>query len=194
MLEEALNEPRSQDGGSGEKGSRSEGTMPKRRAAPTTPSIRGVLVDRDGTVIVDVPYNGDPERVEPVEGAKRALDALRAAGLKVGVLTNQSGVGRAMISEAQMRAVNARVEELLGPFDGWFICPHAPDADCDCRKPKPKLVLDAARTWRIAPSTIVVVGDKDSDVEAARNAGAHAIKIDGACDIASAVDSIITDR
>lgn len=156
--------------------------------------MRAVLVDRDGTIIIDVPYNGDPERVEPIGGAKRALDALRAAGLKVGVLTNQSGVGRGMIRDDQMRAVNARVEALLGPFDGWFVCPHAPDVDCDCRKPKPKLVLDAANAWGIAPVQIVVVGDKDSDVEAARNAGAQAIKINGACDIASAVEQILRER
>ncbi len=90
-----------------------------------------------------------------------------------------------------MQAVNARVEELLGPFDGWFICPHAPDVDCECRKPKPKLIFDAARAWRMDPSEIVVVGDKESDVEAARNAGSPAIKIDGACDLASAVETIL---
>ena len=131
-----------------------------------------MLFDRDGTIVVDVPYNGDPELVQPVAGAKAALDRLRAAGLRVGVLTNQSGVGRGMISEAQMRAVNARVEELLGPFDGWFICPHAPDEACECRKPKPKLLFDAARAWGVDPRQIVVVGDKESDVETARNAGA----------------------
>jgi D-glycero-D-manno-heptose 1,7-bisphosphate phosphatase len=153
-----------------------------------------VLFDRDGTIVVDVPYNGDPALVQPVAGAKAALDRLRAAGLRVGVLTNQSGVGRGMISEAQMRAVNARVEELLGPFDGWFICPHAPDEACECRKPKPKLLFDAARAWGIDPRQIVVVGDKESDVETARNAGASAIKIDGACDIASAVEKITNGR
>jgi D-glycero-D-manno-heptose 1,7-bisphosphate phosphatase len=153
-----------------------------------------VLFDRDGTIVVDVPYNGDPALVQPVAGAKAALDRLRAAGLRVGVLTNQSGVGRGMISEAQMRAVNARVEELLGPFDGWFICPHAPDEACECRKPKPKLLFDAARAWGIDPRQIVVVGDKESDVETARNAGAPAIKIDGACDIASAVEKITNGR
>lgn len=99
-----------------------------------------------------------------------------------------------MISDEQMRAVNARVEELLGPFDGWFVCPHTPEVDCDCRKPKPKLIFDAARVWGIEASEIVVVGDKDSDVEAARNAGSPAIKIDGACDLASAVERILTDR
>jgi len=134
-----------------------------------------------------VPYNGDPALVRPVAGAKEALDRLRGAGLRVGVLTNQSGVGRGMITGEQMLAVNARVNELLGPFDGWFICPHAPDEPCDCRKPKPGLIFDAANLWGIAPSEIVVIGDKASDVEAAHNAGAQAIKIDGTCDIVAAV-------
>lgn len=98
-----------------------------------------------------------------------------------------------MIADEQMRAVNARVEALLGPFDGWFVCPHAPDEDCECRKPKPKLIFDAARAWEIAPSELVVVGDKDSDIEAARNAGSPAIKIDGACDLASAVERILIE-
>jgi len=142
---------------------------------------------------VDVPYNGDPELVQPIAGAKHLLDALRLAGFKLGVLTNQSGVGRGMIADEQMRAVNARVEALLGPFDGWFVCPHAPDEDCECRKPKPKLIFDAARAWEIAPSELVVVGDKDSDIEAARNAGSPAIKIDGACDLASAVERILIE-
>ena len=154
-------------------------------------NLRGVLVDRDGTIIVDVPYNGDPALVQPLEGAKEALERLRAAGLRVGVLTNQSGVGRGMISDAQMRAVNARVDALLGPFDGWFICPHAPGEDCECRKPKPKLIFDAAGAWSIDPQQIVVIGDKESDVEAAHNAGASAIKIDGACDIVDAVDALL---
>jgi D-glycero-D-manno-heptose 1,7-bisphosphate phosphatase len=99
-----------------------------------------------------------------------------------------------MITEAQMRSVNSRIEELLGPFDGWFVCIHAPDEDCECRKPKPKLIFDAAVAWGIEPSQIVVVGDKRSDVEAAQGAGATAIKIDGACDIASAVEQILRER
>ncbi|MGA8839992.1 MAG: HAD family hydrolase [Candidatus Aquilonibacter sp.] len=149
-----------------------------------------MLFDRDGTIVVDVPYNGDPELVQPIAGAKAALDRLRAAGLRVGVLTNQSGVGRGMISEAQMRAVNARVEELLGPFDGWFICPHAPDEACECRKPKPKLLFDAARAWGIDPRQIVVVGDKESDVETARNAGALGVRVGPELGLEQAVELI----
>ena len=136
-----------------------------------------MLFDRDGTIVVDVPYNGDPDLVQPVPGAREVLDRLRAAGVKVGVLTNQSGVGRAMITEAQMREVNARVDELLGPFDGWFVCPHSPADDCECRKPKPKLVLDAVAAWGLDPSQIVVIGDKPSDVEAAHNAGSTGMLI-----------------
>lgn len=153
--------------------------------------VIAVLFDRDGTIIVDVPYNGDPSLVEPFPRARELLDGLRARGLKIGVLTNQSGVGRGMISEQQMQAVNARVDALLGPFDGWFVCPHAPDDDCECRKPKPKLVYDAARAFGIEPSEIVVVGDKESDVEVAHNAGSRAIRIDERTSLADAVEEII---
>jgi histidinol-phosphate phosphatase family protein len=148
--------------------------------------IRGVLFDRDGTIVVDVPYNGDPARVEPAAGAKETLDRLRAAGLRIGVLTNQSGVGRNLISLDQMRAVNARVEELLGPFDGWFVCPHGPDENCECRKPKPKLILDAAARWDFEPLEILVIGDKESDIEAARNAGSPSILVSPKSSLAEA--------
>lgn len=156
--------------------------------------IRGVLFDRDGTIVIDIPYNGDPELVQPVEDARASLDRLRAAGLRVGVLTNQSGIGRGMITEEMMRSVNARIEELLGPFDGWYICPHAPGDNCDCRKPKPKLVLDAARDWNIDPSHIVVVGDKQSDVEVARNAGAVGIFTRSGSPLCDVVEELLSMR
>jgi D-glycero-D-manno-heptose 1,7-bisphosphate phosphatase len=153
--------------------------------------VRGVLFDRDGTLVIDVPYNGDPELVQPFSGAKKLLDRLRAAGLKVGVLTNQSGVGRGAITQAQMRAVNARVDALLGPFDGWYICPHAPDDDCECRKPKPKLVFDAARDWGVRPGEIVVVGDRESDAGVAKNAGAQSLLVGPQRSLADAIDRIL---
>ncbi|HUA08156.1 MAG TPA: HAD-IIIA family hydrolase [Candidatus Acidoferrales bacterium] len=140
-----------------------------------------------------MPYNGDPALVEPIVGAKAALDRLRAAGLKVGVLTNQSAVGRGMITGEQMRAVNARVEQLLGPFDGWFVCPHAPGDDCECRKPKPKLIYDAAHAWGLDPSEIVVIGDKPSDVEAARNAGARPVLVGEKESLPEAGERILRD-
>lgn len=141
----------------------------------------------------DVPYNGDPELVDPVPRAKELLDALRARGIKVGVLSNQSGVGRGMITHDQMQAVNDRVDELLGPFDGWYVCPHAPEEDCECRKPKPKLVLDAARDWSIDPSQIVVIGDKTSDVEVAKNAGATGVLVGKGVTFAEVVEAVLDE-
>jgi D-glycero-D-manno-heptose 1,7-bisphosphate phosphatase len=154
-------------------------------------SIKAVLFDRDETIVVDVPFNGDPDRVQPVADAKAQLDRLRAAGLALAVVSNQSGVGRGYITLEQVDAVNRRVDELLGPFAGFFVCPHAPEDACECRKPKPKLIVDAARALGVAPSECVIVGDRASDVEAARNAGAIPIRIDGTRSLADAVDRIL---
>lgn len=150
-----------------------------------------MLFDRDKTLIVDVPFNGDPDLVRAAPGARAQLDRLRAAGLPLAVVSNQSGVGRGLLTLEQVEAVNRRVDELLGPFAGFFICPHAPDDACDCRKPKPKLILDAARSLGVEPRYCVVVGDRESDVEAARNAGAIPLKVAGAHALADAVDRVL---
>ena len=150
-----------------------------------------MLFDRDETLVVDVPFNGDPDRVEPAPNARALLDRLRAAGLRLAVVSNQSGVGRGYVTVEQVDAVNARIEELLGPFDGFFVCPHAPEDGCECRKPKPKLILDAARALGVDPGRCYVVGDRDSDVEAARNAGAIGVKISGPDGLEEAVNAIL---
>ncbi|MFG1779259.1 HAD-IIIA family hydrolase [Micromonospora sp. NPDC049051] len=136
-----------------------------------------VLLDRDGTLIEDVPYNGDPEKVRPMPGARAALDRLRAAGLRLAVVTNQSGLARGLFTEAQMRAVHARVEQLLGPFDAWAVCPHDDGDGCGCRKPAPGLVHAAARQLGTVPSRCVLVGDIGRDMTAASAAGASAILV-----------------
>jgi HAD superfamily hydrolase (TIGR01662 family) len=136
-----------------------------------------VLFDRDGTLIRDVPYNGDPARVEPMPAAEAALDRLRAAGIRLGVVTNQSGVGRGLISMADMTAVNQRVEEVLGPFGTWAICPHDPATGCECRKPEPFLVGKAAAELGVDPADCVVIGDIGIDAAAAYAAGARAILV-----------------
>ncbi len=153
-----------------------------------------MLFDRDETIVVDVPFNGDPDKVEPAPNARVLLDRLRAAGLPLAVVSNQSGVGRGHITLEQTDAVNRRVEELLGPFGGFFVCPHAPQDDCECRKPKPKLVLDAARALGVEPGCCVVVGDRESDVQAARNAGAIPLRIEGPHQLGAAVERILRWR
>jgi D-glycero-D-manno-heptose 1,7-bisphosphate phosphatase len=131
-----------------------------------------VLFDRDGTLIRDVPYNGDPARVTPMPGAREVLRDLRAHGLRTGVVTNQSGIGRGLLTEAEVAAVNARVDELLGRFGTWQICPHRPDERCACRKPAPGLVLSACAALGVSPERTLVVGDIGADVAAAQAAGA----------------------
>lgn len=136
-----------------------------------------VLFDRDGTLVIDVPYNGDPDKVSPMPGARLALDRLRKAGIPIALVSNQSGIARGLITAEQVAAVNARIEELLGPFDGWFVCPHGEADGCSCRKPAPGLVNQAAAQLGVAARNCVVIGDIGSDVGAAAAAGARGILV-----------------
>ncbi|WP_436535611.1 HAD-IIIA family hydrolase [Actinoplanes sp. HUAS TT8] len=136
-----------------------------------------VLFDRDGTLVADVPYNGDPRAVVAMPGARAALDRLRAAGLRLGVVTNQSGLARGRFTIAQLAQVNRQVEELLGSFGTWQICPHDDTAGCDCRKPAPGLIEAAAAALGTTPRRCVVVGDIGRDMGAALAAGAAGILV-----------------
>jgi HAD superfamily hydrolase (TIGR01662 family) len=160
------------------------GWLRARRLAPrgsadrwTAPAPRLVLFDRDGTLVHDVPYNGEPDEVRPVEGARAALDRLRAAGVAVGIVTNQSGIGRGLLEQHEVDAVHARIRDLLGDFEVIAICPHAPDERCGCRKPSPLMVLDAAHQMGVQPHECVVIGDIGSDVEAGLAAGARSVLV-----------------
>ena len=149
-------------------------------ARPTPAPVRlpaAVLLDRDGTIVHDVPYNGDPELVRPMPGVQAALDRLRAAGIPIAVISNQSGIGRGLLTRDSVDAVNARVEQLLGPFEGWFVCPHTEDDGCACRKPAPGLVHRAAASLGVPARDCVVIGDIGSDITAAEAAGAVGILV-----------------
>jgi D-glycero-D-manno-heptose 1,7-bisphosphate phosphatase len=138
-----------------------------------------IFLDKDGTLIDDVPYNVDPARVRLTRGAREGAAALQAAGYALVVVTNQSGVARGLFAPDALLAVRARIEALLGRgFDGFYWCPHYPAGAvheyaivCGCRKPQPGLLtraagelgLDLARSW--------MIGDILSDVEAGCRAG-----------------------
>lgn len=153
------------------------GELRAARLAGAEPPLRAVLFDRDGTLVEDVPYNGDPEKVRPRPTARAAVALARRAGLRVGVVTNQSGIARGLLTRAQVDAVNARVDALLGPFDVWRVCPHAEEDRCRCRKPAPGMVEDAAAALGLRPRDCAVVGDIGADMAAAAAAGARGVLV-----------------
>ncbi|MCW2705382.1 MAG: hydrolase, HAD-superfamily, subfamily [Blastococcus sp.] len=148
------------------------GLVRHRRVPPWRGLPDVVLFDRDGTLVHDFPYNGDPDWIRPVDGARQALDRLRAHGVRIGVVSNQSGVARGLITAEQVAACNARLAEVLGPFDTVQVCPHGPDDGCTCRKPAPGMVKAACAELDVDPARCVVIGDIGADVDAAVAAGA----------------------
>lgn len=138
---------------------------------------RALFLDRDGTLIVDVGYPRDPALVEPIPGAIEALRELQETW-KLVIISNQSGVARGLITGAEMNAVHARVVELFAAggvtFSGAYYCPHAVDAACRCRKPAPGMILDAAAEHGIHVASSVMVGDRQTDLDAGTNAGVRA--------------------
>lgn len=144
---------------------------------PRRPRPQAVLFDRDGTLAEDVPYNGDPEAVRLRPGAREALARLQRAGVATAIVTNQSGVGRGRISDEQVAAVNDRLQRLLGARLACFVCTHAPEEGCGCRKPAPGLVHEAAAALGLAPQACAVIGDIGADLRAAEAAGCRAVLV-----------------
>ena len=139
--------------------------------------VRALLLDRDGVLIENVPYLADPNLVRPIAGVRTALVAARAAGLRLGVVTNQSGIGRGIVGAEDVERVNQFVDQELGCFDVWQLCPHTPEDWCGCRKPAPGLVHRAAYLLGLPPAACVVIGDRLTDLQAAQRAGAFAILV-----------------
>jgi D-glycero-D-manno-heptose 1,7-bisphosphate phosphatase len=135
---------------------------------------RALFLDRDGTLIVDVGTPSDPASVELIAGAADALRALQRDWLLV-VVSNQSGIGRGIVAPEQATAVHDRFVAAFGElgvaFAAFYYCPHAPEANCACRKPSPGLLLDAAEQLGVDLGASAMIGDKASDVEAGRAAG-----------------------
>ena len=150
---------------------------------------RAIFLDKDGTLIVDVPYNVDPDLIVLAPGAVEGLTRLHAAGYRFVVITNQSGVARGKFTEAALGPVEDRLRELLAgfgvPLAGFYHCPHHPQGSvpeyavaCDCRKPAPGMLLRAAAELGIDRARSWFVGDILNDVEAGRRAGCRTVLID----------------
>jgi len=139
--------------------------------------IRAILFDRDGTLIADDPGNDNPQSIAAIPGAADAVHRARQSGLKIGVVTNQPGVAEGAITRVQLAAMHERIDEMLGPFEGWFVCPHAQHECCACRKPQPGLLLDALFAFGVAVRECVMIGDIGSDIAAAQAIGMKAILV-----------------
>jgi D-glycero-D-manno-heptose 1,7-bisphosphate phosphatase len=142
---------------------------------------RAVFFDRDGTLIVDHGYLSSASQVEFVPDAVAVLQTLREHGFLLVVVSNQSGIGRGILTDDEAAAVDQRFQELLASsnisLDGIYYCPHAPEAGCDCRKPKPGLLRCAAEDLGIILAESYMVGDKISDCEAGRRAGCRPVRL-----------------
>jgi D,D-heptose 1,7-bisphosphate phosphatase len=150
---------------------------------------KAVFLDKDGTLIQDVPYNVNPEWIRFTPKAIEGLHLLHHAGYQLIVITNQSGVARGYFSETALMVVKQRLQELLAeinvPLAGFYYCPHHPDGivppyaiECRCRKPQPGLLKRAADEHHLSLSRSWFIGDILHDVEAGRAAGCRTVLLD----------------
>jgi D-glycero-D-manno-heptose 1,7-bisphosphate phosphatase len=147
-----------------------------------------VFLDKDGTLIENIPYNVDISIVRLVPFANLALRSLNKAGWRIAVVTNQSGVARGFFKESALAEVETRLQELLAewnvPLAGFFYCPHHPEGivaehaiSCRCRKPEPGLILAACERLDVSPRSCWLIGDSSSDIQAGHRAGCRTILI-----------------
>ncbi len=144
---------------------------------------RAVFLDRDGVLNRAKVRNGKPYaprslrdfRLLPNAGA--AVGRLKDAGFLVIVVTNQPDIGNGLVDPAEVEAMNARLTDRV-PVDGLMMCPHRQDEGCACRKPRPGMILEAARKWSIDLGASYLIGDRESDIVAGRTAGCSTILVD----------------
>jgi D-glycero-D-manno-heptose 1,7-bisphosphate phosphatase len=144
--------------------------------------MRLAILDRDGVINFDSDEHiREPEQWQPIPGSLEAIARLCRAEYRVVVITNQSGVGRGLYTVDMMNKINMRMFELVnqkgGEIDALLFCPHAPDAECECRKPKPGLFQEFARRLKVNLTSIPAVGDSLRDLQAARAAGARPVLV-----------------
>jgi histidinol-phosphate phosphatase family protein len=149
---------------------------------------RAVFLDRDGTIARDVRYCRRPEDFVLFTNAAKVIKLLNDRGLKVIIITNQSGIARGYFNEEILGNIHQKMLTELGRegarIDGIYYCPHHPDDNCECRKPKPSLILQAAKDFNIDLKHSFVIGDLHKDVELGKNVGCRTILV-GALSVAN---------
>src|SRR3954467_6377991 len=141
-----------------------------------------VILDRDGTINHDSDqYIKSPAEWRPLEGSLEAIARLTQADYRIVVATNQSGIARGLFDTTTLIAIHdvmqRAVAQMGGRVDAFFFCPHAADSACDCRKPKPGMLLEIARRFNVSLGDVHMVGDAPRDIEAAAAAGARPVLV-----------------
>lgn len=143
---------------------------------------RLILLDRDGVINFDSPaFIRSVSDWRPIPGALEAIARLHRHDFLIGVCTNQSGVGRGLLSESTLLEIHARIDRELAALgagiDAWRYCPHLPEAGCACRKPRPGMLLDLIATFAVDPADTCFVGDSLRDLQSARAAGCEPVLV-----------------
>lgn len=141
-----------------------------------------IILDRDGVINHDSDaFIKSPDEWQPLPGSLEAIARLNKAGFRVAVVTNQSGVARGLFSLTTLAAIHAKMHALVaragGRIDAIFFCPHGPDAQCACRKPKPGMYLEALARFRLQAADVWVVGDQLRDLQGAHAAGCRPVLV-----------------
>ena len=151
-------------------------------------SAKAVFLDKDGTLVEDIPYNVEPDLIQPVEGVWKSLRLLHDAGYQLVVVSNQSGVARGFFTEADLEPTEKWLTWIFtaagASLAGFYYCPHHPQGkviqyavDCPCRKPKPGMLYQAAQDLDIDLAASWMVGDILNDIEAGNRAGCRTVLI-----------------
>lgn len=137
---------------------------------------RAVFLDRDGTINEDKVYLSDVRNLKIIPGAIEAANLLKKEGFLIFIVSNQSGLARGFFGPEDLERIHDKIKEIF-PLDGIYYCPHHPDEDCPCRKPKPKMVLDIADKFRVDLGRSYLIGDALSDIEMGQRAGCKSILV-----------------
>ncbi len=143
---------------------------------------RYILLDRDGVINHDSDhFIKSPEEWQPIEGSLEAIALLNRHGYKIAVITNQSGLARGLFDEPMLEKVHAKMQQMIeekgGKIAAIYVCPHGPNDECNCRKPKPGMLEAFASEHNVDLKDIAFIGDSLRDIQAARAAGAQSILV-----------------
>ena len=150
--------------------------------APHTRQVKLIILDRDGVINYErEQFVKSPDEWRPIPGSLEAIARLNHAGFRVVVATNQSGLGRRLLDTATLISIHEKLHKALaqvgGRIDAVFFCPHTADANCDCRKPKPGMLIDIGQRFGVELTGVPCIGDSLRDLQAAEGCGAQPILV-----------------